>query len=92
MPIDQMTLLEKRVHQILELLKRLKQDNVFLEQKVKAISQQLAKRERDTLRWNHDRVRLRSRVKRILSEMETGPSRPASTGTTEARPRKRGET
>jgi hypothetical protein len=76
MPIDQMTLLEKRVHQILELLKRLKQDNVFLEQKVKTISQQLAKRERDTLRWNHDRVRLRSRVKRILSEMETGPARP----------------
>ncbi|HET6464098.1 MAG TPA: hypothetical protein VFH55_00625 [Nitrospiria bacterium] len=92
MSIDQMTLLEKRVHQILELLKRLKQDNVFLEQKVKTISQQLAKRERDTLRWNHDRVRLRSRVKRILSEMETGPARPVSTGMTEARPRKRGET
>lgn len=76
MPMDQMTLLEKRVHQILEMLKRLRQDNIFLEQKVKTISQQLAKRERDSLRWNHDRVRLRSRVKRILSEIETRPVRP----------------
>jgi len=92
MPIDQMTILEKRVHQILEMVKRLKQDNTVLEQKVKMISQQLAKRERDTLRWTHDRVRLRSRVKRILSEIETGPARPVSMGTTEARPRKRGET
>lgn len=92
MPIDQMTILEKRVHQILEMMKRLKQDNTFLEQKVKTISQQLAKRERDTLRWNHDRVRLRSRVKRILSEMETGPVRRDPAETTEARPRKRGGT
>ncbi|MBI3596143.1 MAG: hypothetical protein HY203_03200 [Nitrospirae bacterium] len=87
-----MTILEKRVHQILEMMKRLKQDNTFLEQKVRTISQQLAKRERDTLRWNHDRVRLRSRVKRILSEMETGPVRRSPAETTEARPRKRGET
>jgi hypothetical protein len=90
MPIDQMTLLEKRVHQILELVKRLRQDNTFLEQKVRTISQQLAKRERDTLRWSHDRVRLRSRVKRILSEMETGAARRDSAETTGTR--KRGET
>jgi hypothetical protein len=90
MPIDQMTLLEKRVHQILELVKRLRQDNTFLEQKVRTISQQLAKRERDTLRWSHDRVRLRSRVKRILSEMETGAARRDSAEPTGSR--KRGET
>ncbi|HTN43171.1 MAG TPA: hypothetical protein VMN77_05160 [Nitrospiria bacterium] len=90
MPIDQMTLLEKRVHQILELVKRLRQDNTFLEQKVRTISQQLAKRERDTLRWSHDRVRLRSRVKRILSEMETGAARREPAEATGSR--KRGET
>jgi hypothetical protein len=73
MPADSMTILEKRVHQILEMLKRLKQDNAFLEQKVKTIGQRLAQRERDRLRWNHDRVRLRSKVERILSEMETLP-------------------
>jgi hypothetical protein len=65
------------------MVKRLKQDNTVLEQKVKTISQQLAKRERDTLRWNHDRVRLRSRVKRILSEIETGPARPDHERSTE---------
>ncbi|HUK57484.1 MAG TPA: hypothetical protein VLY20_12600 [Nitrospiria bacterium] len=92
MPIDQMTLLEKRVHQILELVKRLRQDNAVLEQKLRAISQRLAKRERDTLRWNHDRVRLRSRVKQILSEMETWSGRLDPAEPTDARSRKRGET
>lgn len=92
MSIDQMTLLEKRVHQVLDQMKRLKQENALLEQKVRTISQQLAKRERDVFRWNHDRERLQSRVKRILSEMETWPVRPDSTGATEARSRKRGET
>jgi chromosome segregation ATPase len=93
MPIDQMTILEKRVHQILEMLKRLKQDNVFLEQKVKTIGQRLAQRERDRLRWNHDRVRLRSKVERILSEMETLPARLHPTeGRRDARPGKRGGT
>ncbi len=73
MSIDQMTILEKRVGQILELMKRLKKDNAFLEEKVKTIGQRLAQRERDRLRWNHDRVRLRSKVERILSEMEALP-------------------
>ena len=91
MPIDQMTILEKRVHQILEMVKRLKQDNAFLEQKVKTIGQRLAQRERDRLRWNHDRVRLRSKVERILSAMETLPERLYATEEGRgARPGKRG--
>lgn len=93
MPIDQMTVLEKRVHQILELVKRLKEENALLERKVKTIGQHLAKRERDTVRWNHDRVRLRSKVERILSEMETMPARLAhAAGRPAARSRKRGVT
>jgi DNA anti-recombination protein RmuC len=83
MPADSMTILEKRVHQILELVKRLKDENAFLEQKVRTTGQKLAQRERDRLRWNHDRVRLRSKVERILSQMETLPR--------EARPGKRGD-
>ena len=82
MSIDPMTILEKRVHQILELVKQLKQDNALLERKVKTIGPRLAQRERDRLRWNHDRVRLRSKVERILSKMETLPR--------DARPGKRG--
>ncbi|MBI3994373.1 MAG: hypothetical protein HY349_00210 [Nitrospirae bacterium] len=93
MPIDQLSLLEKRVNQILELVKRLKQDNAFLEQKVKTIGQRLTQRERDRLRWNHDRVRLRSKVERILSEMQTLPARLHLTEERQgARAGKRGET
>lgn len=93
MSIDPMTILEKRVHQILELVKQLKQDNALLERKVKTIGPRLAQRERDRLRWNHDRVRLRSKVERILSKMETLPLRLHPTeGRRNARPGKRGGT
>ena len=93
MVIDQLALLEKRVHQLLELLKRLRQDNMALEQKVKMTGQRLAKRERDVLRWNHDRDRLRTKVERILSEMETLPGRLSNAeGRASGRSRKRGAT
>jgi hypothetical protein len=92
MTADPMTILEKRVHQILEMLKKLKQDNAFLEQKVKTIGQRLAQRERDGMRWKHDRVRLRSKVEKILSEMETLPARGTHSGERrEAKPGKRGD-
>jgi len=92
MTADPMTLLEKRVQQILEMLKKLKQDNAFLEQKVKTIGLRLAQRERDRMRWQHDRVRLRSKVEKILSEMETLPAKGThSEARREARPGKRGD-
>jgi hypothetical protein len=93
MAIDPMTLLEKRVHQLLELVKRLKEDNDLLEQKVKMTGNRLAKRERDGIRWNHDRNRLRSKVERILSEMETLTGRLSNAeGRASGRSRKRGAT
>jgi DNA anti-recombination protein RmuC len=92
MPIDQIAVLEKRVHQIIELVKRLKQENASLEQKLRAAGHQLSKRERDTMRWNQDRSRLRSKVERILSEMESLPARLArAEGKRAAKSRKRGE-
>lgn len=93
MPIDQITVLEKRVHQMIELVKRLKQENALLEQKLKAAGHQLSKRERDTMRWKQDRTRLRSKVERILSDMERLPARLAhAEGKRAAKSRKRGET
>jgi hypothetical protein len=93
MVIDQMTLLEKRVSQLLELVRRLKEDNNLLEQKVKMTGNRLAKRERDGVRWNHDRNRLRSKVERILSDMETLTGRLSNAeGRASGRSRKRGAT
>ncbi|MBI3610302.1 MAG: hypothetical protein HY204_06325 [Nitrospirae bacterium] len=94
MALEQMTLLEKRVHQILDLVKRLREDNALLDQKVKTIGQKLAQRERDRLRWKQDRIRLRSKLQRMLSEMETLSARPDHERPRDkdgARPRKRGD-
>ena len=90
MPLDQMAQLEKRVHQLLELVKRLKQDNALLDKRVRTIGQRLSKRERDTLRWNHDRGRLRSKVERILTELGSLSARSSLAIGEGARPRKRG--
>jgi len=93
MVIDQMALLEKRVNQLLELVKRLQEDNHVLEQKAKMAGNRLAKRERDGVRWNHDRNRLRSKVERILSEMGTLTGRLSNVeGRASGRSRKRGAT
>jgi len=91
MPLDQMAQLEKRVHQLLELVKRLKQDNALLDKRVRTIGQRLSKRERDTLRWNHDRGRLRSKVERILTELGSLSARSSLAIGEGARPRKRGD-
>ncbi len=91
MAIDPLDLLEKRVHQLLEMLTRMKQDNSVLEKKVRVIGQKLSKRERDTVRWNHDRVRLRAKVERILGEMGAQSSSARPAGGEGARPRKRGD-
>ena len=64
------------MQQILALVKRLKDENADLEQKLKTVGQRLAQRERDRMRWRHDRTRMRSKVERILSEMETLAGRP----------------
>lgn len=90
MPLDQMALLEKKVRQLLELARRFKEDKTLLDKKVRTVGQQLAKQERDTLRWQRDRVRLRSKVERILSEVGVLSERSGLTGGGAAKQRKRG--
>jgi cell division septum initiation protein DivIVA len=70
MPQEPIVVLEERVHQLLELVKRLKQENAQLQERVKQAGQQLAKKEGQAVRWAHDRTRLRAKVQRLLDEVE----------------------
>lgn len=94
MTVDPTDLLEKRVRQLVELVKRLSDENRQLDRKVRSIGQQLAKRDRQSVRWTHDRSRLRSRVERILAEVGSMEALPADTrpsGGKSLKPRKRGD-
>ena len=91
MPLNQIARLEKHVSELLGLVRRLKEDNNGLEKRVKTCSQQLAKRERDTHRWNQDRDRVRVKVEKILSEVGVFSSQSTIFRREGARPRKRGD-
>jgi cell division septum initiation protein DivIVA len=71
MPQEPIVVLEERVHQLLELVKRLKQENAQLQERVKQAGQHLAKKDGEAIRWAHDRTKLRAKVQRLLDEVET---------------------
>ncbi len=71
MPQEPIVVLEERVHQLLELVKRLKQENTQLQERVKGVGQQLAKKENEAIRWAHDRTRLQAKVQKVLSELKS---------------------
>ena len=91
MALDQMTVLERRVNQLLQLVKRLRLDKSTLEKQVAMIGRRLAKKERDSVRWDQDRVRLRSKVEKMLSEVGMLSGRSGLQGPTAVKQRKRGE-
>lgn len=69
MPQEPIVVLEERVHRLLELVKRLKQENTQLHERVKRVGQQLAKKENEAIRWAHDRTRLQAKAQKILGEL-----------------------
>ncbi|HLB94927.1 MAG TPA: hypothetical protein VJK28_01985 [Nitrospiria bacterium] len=71
MPQEPIVVLEERVHQLLELVKRLKQENTQLQERAKRVGQQLAKKDNEAIRWAHDRTRLQAKVQKVLSELES---------------------
>ena len=71
MPQEPIVVLEERVHQLLELVKRLKQENTQLQERAKRVGQQLAKKDNEAIRWAHDRTRLQAKVQKVLSELKS---------------------
>ncbi len=82
MSVDQLVILEERIRQMLEAMDQLKQDNAVLAEKVRRAGQRLTKHQRDSMRWAHDRGRLRIKVQRLMDELEALSA---------SKPRKRGE-
>lgn len=97
--MDRMTSLEKRVDQLLVLMKGLKEDRARFKKEVLSLEKELSKRNREANRWIQDRERLRSRVEQILSETgnvlvasrgEARKNQPQMVGGDGWKPRRRG--
>lgn len=67
---------------MLEAINQLKQDNEILSEKARRAGQRVAKHQRESMRWTQDRRRVKTKVERLLQELDT-----LSVG----KPRKRGE-
>lgn len=72
MPTEEPILvLEKQVHRLLDVVKRLKLDNSHLQEQVKQIGRLLSKKKTDEARWLHDRSRVEVRVRKLLAELDS---------------------
>lgn len=67
---EPIAMLENRVERLLDAVRRLKQDNVRLQEQVKRTTQQLTQKKNNTSRWTHDRTRVEVKVRKLLSELD----------------------
>lgn len=70
MALDRLDALEARIKDLVKLVQELKRKNASLEDEVKATRQRLASQDDVNRRWEKERIDIRSRIERVMSEIE----------------------
>jgi chromosome segregation ATPase len=70
MALDKMAALEARVRSMVELIQSLKRANTKLEGELRAARERLSKQEELSLRWEKERDDVRSRIEKVMGELE----------------------
>jgi chromosome segregation ATPase len=70
MSLDRLDALETRIRDLVKLVQELKRKNALLEEEVKASRQRLATQDDLNQRWEKERVDIKSRIEKVMSEME----------------------
>ena len=70
MSVEKLETLEVRVRKLLDLVVELRQDKSHLEQELEATRERLAKREEMSEGWEEERTTIRSRIEKVLGELE----------------------
>ena len=70
MALDRLDALEARIKDLVKLVQELKRKNASLEDEVKAALQRLASQDDVNRRWEKERIDIRSRIERVMSEIE----------------------
>ncbi|HNP59221.1 MAG TPA: cell division protein ZapB [Nitrospirales bacterium] len=70
MSVDKLETLEVRVKKLLDLVIELRQDKSHLEQELESTRERLAKHEEMSEGWEEERTTIRSRIEKVLGELE----------------------
>jgi len=68
--VDRLEMLEVRVKKLLDLVIELRQDKSHLEQELESTRERLAKHEEMSEGWEEERTTIRSRIEKVLGELE----------------------
>ncbi len=68
--VEKLETLEVRVRKLLDLVVELRQDKSHLEQELEATRERLSKHEEMSEGWEEERTTIRSRIEKVLGELE----------------------
>jgi DNA repair exonuclease SbcCD ATPase subunit len=70
MSLDRLDALETRIRDLVKLVQELKRKNGLLEEELKTARQQLAQQDDMNRRWEMERVDIKTRIEKVMSEIE----------------------
>jgi hypothetical protein len=70
MALDRLDALESRIRDLVKLVQELKKKNASTEEELKVVRQRLAEKDDANLRWEQERVDIKSRIERVLGDIE----------------------
>jgi DNA repair exonuclease SbcCD ATPase subunit len=70
MALDRLDVLETRIKDLVKLVQELKRKNALLEEEIKAARQQILSQDDMNRRWENERIDIKSRIERVMSEIE----------------------
>lgn len=70
MSLDRLDALEARIKDLVKLIQELKRRNASLEEELKVVRQRLASQDELNQRWERERLDIKARIERVISEIE----------------------
>ncbi|HMS85222.1 MAG TPA: hypothetical protein PKD12_16385 [Nitrospira sp.] len=70
MSLDRLDALETRIRDLVKLVQELKRKNGLLEEELRTARQQLAQQDDVNRRWEMERVDIKTRIEKVMSEIE----------------------
>jgi hypothetical protein len=70
MALDRLDALEIRIRDLVKLVQELKKKNASLEEEIKAARQRLASQDELNRRWEKERIDIKARIEKVMSEIE----------------------
>jgi chromosome segregation ATPase len=70
MALDRLDALENRIRDLVKLVQELKRKNASVEEELKVARQRLAEKDDSNRRWEQERVDIKFRIEKVLSDVE----------------------